>query len=225
MPPQHQVQPTSTRTSPPAPRQYCGRGTSSTFSNSANPEEDWTKISDLAERRKIQNRIAQRNYRKKLKRRLEDLERGAGSSDTTDSQNTTSSAPKIKRPAVSKAFLKPQKETPPSKSIPQMQLTPPLESNNEFFLSPTNNNHERSHTPPMIFYSNTNYPFPDNASLKTPYNSTQYQSMVTGAESYPSYMVPTTVSIIPLVMDFNGAIKRGFYLSDNGIASSGYLYP
>lgn len=41
-------------------------GRSSTFSASADPYEDWTRISDLAERRRIHNQIAQRNYRKKL---------------------------------------------------------------------------------------------------------------------------------------------------------------
>ncbi|KAK9419180.1 hypothetical protein SUNI508_01157 [Seiridium unicorne] len=62
---------------PPPPPRW---GTSSAFASSANPTEDWAKISDLAERRRIQNRIGQRNYRKKLKRRLEDLERRAAAS-------------------------------------------------------------------------------------------------------------------------------------------------
>ncbi|RDW58711.1 hypothetical protein BP6252_13187 [Coleophoma cylindrospora] len=38
-------------------------------------DEDWTKLPNVVDRRKIQNRIAQRNYRKNIKKRLEDLEK------------------------------------------------------------------------------------------------------------------------------------------------------
>lgn len=38
--------------------------TSSAFSAPAQPDEDGTKVSDLAERRRIQSKIAQRKYRK-----------------------------------------------------------------------------------------------------------------------------------------------------------------
>ncbi|KAH6668490.1 hypothetical protein B0J14DRAFT_567002 [Halenospora varia] len=56
------------------------------------PNEDWTKVSDNVERRRMQNRIAQRKYRQNIKRRLAELERQA----STSSHNVTQQNAQVK---------------------------------------------------------------------------------------------------------------------------------
>lgn len=229
---------------PTHPKYAVARSTSSAFSASANPNEDWTKISDLAERRRIQNRIAQRNYResanftsvarkhehdadapegKKIKRRLEDLERRAGSSSASPEQIHAELAPtnqsrqssdnEIKR---RKSGGKQQRRTrglsPPSPPLPYSTFEDdqptdfPCQYSRDLSISP----------PPLFSYS---YSLPDPVT-HAPYPSPSSQGLPTPVPDYMGHSsyLPSLPASLPSMSPYEfGRIKAEEQFGDEDV--------
>lgn len=143
---------------------------------------------------------------KKLKRRLEDLERRAGSSD--------GGSPPLdnEKPWTASRVTKTAQTTPkaPKQAVPkpvaQGLLSPPLHPGDMLLAAHVSyDERERPHSPPFMGYSA--YPPPDDMIMGAYSQPQTYQPMT--AEAYPHYMESHAAPVtLPSMTDFSDAIRR-----------------
>ncbi|CAN8098479.1 unnamed protein product [Discula destructiva] len=185
---------TASHTQPISVRQY--PSTSSAYSASAHPDEDWTKVSDLAERRRIQNRIAQRNYRKKIKERMQFLESKAGGDDGKGKKSPKSNGSKKSQQQQQQSQHQRRRSSPPISSSVSLAApvalhhpyTPPMNPEDQpFFPSPSP---PAPSPPPFSAYQQSYSPPSDNGFYThqhpvTTWMSTGALTATTGAPTLP----------------------------------------
>ncbi|KAH8661189.1 hypothetical protein BGZ61DRAFT_539858 [Ilyonectria robusta] len=163
---------------------------------------------------------------KKLKLRLEDLERRAGSSDDVESDKQPQETTKSKRSPSSSKSRKSQPTTPAKPVTSHGQFTPPMEPTDALFPLGTYADRACSGRPSKFICST--YPAPDGIPL-TPYGSAQPYPIMTTADAYPNYLAASTVPMtLPSMTHFSDAIKWESYPADDRLTpymTYGYMSP
>jgi hypothetical protein len=140
---------------------------------------------------------------KKLKRRLEDLERRAGSSSASPPQ-IHAEIQQERQPQNTQQYKRSPEvvHRQPSPRILPNQYTPPMEDNLMFSHG---FDREGSRTPPLFAYHT--YPAPEDI-VYPPYPQQPYRPVSSASDEYNDYLGAPVAVTLPSMMHFHEAIKR-----------------